>query len=727
MKEMRKRTTLLCSACAALLLAAVLALDGAGFSGALRASAAENESAPTTVTYDFTSAEQLNDFATFWSSGGLPSGAESKQFSEHWSHDATAGKVVSTTAHGKNEGWNNIAQLVLTKYRFTNFEAEIAFNHASGSEGGWVGLQFWKAANSSAGRKGGYFAFTQKEGSANLWHEQGEDGYDNNNYEAVAPKDTFDNKVTSLFTVRIVGKDFSVKLTSLDGQTEYAKKEGTLTQDMLPNTGLVSLTSCDDQHEFHSFKITNLNGEGNPIPLDEIIKLNSLTLDKTVSSVKEGETVELGYTLDPASAQDKVDVNWASSDTSVAVVKDGKVTGLKAGTAKITATAAIDASKTDSLDITVNSAEQTSHYFTFEDEAVMSEFTAAYIANSEGGSEEWSEHWAVSDGLLKRVNLPETSSATHDIANLYLNDRLTEYFETTLVYRNSQDKSGWVGITSGTKSYSKRFLDEGLGMFMQIGGEATVWGLGTGDPSADNGTQIATPNYGKTDWHILKVRAYGNTVELYLDNMIEPVLVKSGISLKEGNVGIMTSEVAPFEFRSFEFKYLDENGNVIDFSDIESIAIKNKIQKATVGETFTLEIETSPETSKELEYTFTTSNSNVAFVSGNVLRFITDGEVTVTVVCTKDKRLTDSMTVTVEKKSEPPEPDKPTNPGDNNPDDNNPDDGEKPSEPDNNGGGNSKKGCKSAVASGASFALAAFALAGAAVLLGRKKKTDANK
>ena len=90
------------------------------------------------------------------------------------------------------------------------------------------------------------------------------------------------------------------------------------------------------------------------------------------------------------------------------------------------------------------------------------------------------------------------------------------------------------------------------------------------------------------------------------------------------------------------------------------------------------------------------------------------------------------MTVTVEKKTEPPEPDKPTNPGDNNPgdnnpDDNNPDDGEKPSEPDNNGGGSSKKGCKSAVASGASFTLAALALSGAAILLGKKKRTEANK
>lgn len=726
MKEMRKRTTLLCSACAALLFAAVLALGGAGFAGALRASAAQDEGAPTTVTYDFTSAEQLNDFTAIYAAEDT-AGGTMEAFENHWTHDATAGKVSSVrdaSGSGGANSDNRIAALVLKKYKFTNFDAEVVMNWGANSTWGWCGLQFRKDSVTSVSKKGGCYAFAQQEGHVAFW---GSDEFDNTVYQENNTNTAFSKTTQFLLTVRLVGKSGDVTISSVDKATQYATKHVDFLKEESVRNGFMALTSNDDNHEFHSLKVTNLDENGNPIPLVEEIELKSLTLDKTVSSVKEGETVELGYTLDPASAQDKVDVNWASSDTSVAVVKDGKVTGLKAGTAKITATAAIDASKTDSLDITVNSAEQTSHYFTFEDETVMSEFTAAYIANSEGGSEEWSEHWAVSDGLLKRVNLPETSSATHDIANLYLNDRLTEYFETTLVYRNSQDKSGWVGITSGTKSYSKRFLDEGLGMFMQIGGEATVWGLGTGDPSADNGTQIATPNYGKTDWHILKVRAYGNTVELYLDNMLEPVLVKSGISLKEGNVGIMTSEVAPFEFRSFEFKYLDENGNVIDFSDIENIAIKNKIQKATVGETFTLEIETSPETSKELEYTFTTSNSNVAFVSGNVLRFITDGEVTVTVVCTKDKRLTDSMTVTVEKKTEPPEPDKPTNPGDNNPDDNNPDDGEKPSEPDNNGGGSSKKGCKSAVASGASFALAAFALAGAAVLLGRKKKTDANK
>ncbi len=722
MKEMRRRTMLLSSVCVAVLLAAVLALCGTGVEGASRASAAENESAPTTVTYDFTSAEQLNDFATFWSSGDCSSGAESKQFSEHWSHDATAGKVVSATAHGSNQGWTNIAQLVLTKYKFTNFEAEIQINHASGSQGGWMGLQFWKAANSSAGRKGGYFAFIQREGHVTLWND-GEGGYDNNTYEGRA--NNFDNSVTSLLTVRIVGKDFSVKLTSLDGQTEYAKKEGTLTQDMLPNTGLVSLTSCDDQHEFHSFKITNLNGEGNPIPLEEIIKLDSLTLDKTVTSVKEGETIELGYTLDPVSATGKVDVNWASSDTSVAVVRNGKITGLKAGAAKITATVAIDATKTDSLDITVTAADKTTHYFTFENEEVMSEFTASFVesASKDGGAEEYGEHWTVDGGLLKRKNFPESNDAGNNHACLYLNDRVTDYFETTLVYRNAADANGWFGIASGALLYTKRCQDEGLGTFMQYDGKPTVWGKGTGI------TELTVANYGKTEWHILRVRAYGDTVEMYLDDMSVPALTKSGLELNKGNVGILTTGQGEFEIRSFEFKYLDENGDVIDFSDIESIAIKNKIQKATVGETFTLEIETTPATDKTLEYSFSTSDSNVAFVSGNTLRFITDGEVTVTVVCTKDKRLTDSMTVTVEKKAEPEKPPvEPENPDDKDPeepDDKNPDDGK--TEPDTNGGGTSKKGCKSAVATSAPFALAALALTGAAVLLGKKKRTNENK
>ena len=64
----------------------------------------------------------------------------------------------------------------------------------------------------------------------------------------------------------------------------------------------------------------------------------SVELDKTTATVAEGSTVEITATTVPAGET----VTWASSDTDVATVSDGTVTGVDAGTATITATITVD-------------------------------------------------------------------------------------------------------------------------------------------------------------------------------------------------------------------------------------------------------------------------------------------------------------------------------------------------------------------------------------------------
>ncbi|MFA9381111.1 MAG: Ig-like domain-containing protein, partial [Acetanaerobacterium sp.] len=67
-----------------------------------------------------------------------------------------------------------------------------------------------------------------------------------------------------------------------------------------------------------------------------VVQVKGVALDKTKLSVEAGKTVELTATITPENATNQ-DLTWSSNNTEVATVdEDGVVTGIKAGTAKIT-------------------------------------------------------------------------------------------------------------------------------------------------------------------------------------------------------------------------------------------------------------------------------------------------------------------------------------------------------------------------------------------------------
>ena len=73
---------------------------------------------------------------------------------------------------------------------------------------------------------------------------------------------------------------------------------------------------------------------------DKTVHVTGISLDRNSAAIKEGEYITLVATVTPSNADNK-SVSWSSSSDAVATVDaSGKVTGVKAGSATITATAA---------------------------------------------------------------------------------------------------------------------------------------------------------------------------------------------------------------------------------------------------------------------------------------------------------------------------------------------------------------------------------------------------
>ncbi len=81
------------------------------------------------------------------------------------------------------------------------------------------------------------------------------------------------------------------------------------------------------------------------------VAVSGLTLNPAELSLDEGESKTITATITPSDATDQ-EVSWESSDTGIVTVDGGKVTGVKAGIAVITATTK-DGGKTASCTVTV--------------------------------------------------------------------------------------------------------------------------------------------------------------------------------------------------------------------------------------------------------------------------------------------------------------------------------------------------------------------------------------
>ncbi len=84
------------------------------------------------------------------------------------------------------------------------------------------------------------------------------------------------------------------------------------------------------------------------------VDVTSVSLDKTSATVKKGASVTLTATVSPSNATDKM-ITWSTSNSSVATVSNGVVTGKAKGTATITAKSSNGKTATAAITVTEES------------------------------------------------------------------------------------------------------------------------------------------------------------------------------------------------------------------------------------------------------------------------------------------------------------------------------------------------------------------------------------
>lgn len=152
-------------------------------------------------------------------------------------------------------------------------------------------------------------------------------------------------QLTATVNATPASADKSVTWSTSDANVATVSTDGLVTA-VAQGTATITATSNLDNTKSATCAIT-VNPPAAPIPV------TAISLDAT-ATVGIGENKTLTITYTPSDANTGKAVNWSSSNTSVATVDNsGKVTGVAAGSATITATSTTDNTITASCNVTV--------------------------------------------------------------------------------------------------------------------------------------------------------------------------------------------------------------------------------------------------------------------------------------------------------------------------------------------------------------------------------------
>ena len=379
---------------------------------------------------------------------------------------------------------------------------------------------------------------------------------------------------------------------------------------------------------------------------EQVISVTDIQIDEEEIELKEGETKGLTVTVKPANATNKK-VSWKSSDTSIASVKEGKVTAKKEGMATITVTTE-DGKKKATCDIIVTAIED-------EDGELHDDEKEDDDTNE--GEESGSEDETPSSGNVKVTGV----SLDKDTLTLEVGDEATLIATITPTNATNKEK------TWSTTNKNVATVIDGKVKALKAG-TVTITVKTKDGPKTDTckvivkekepgSVSVTAVTLNRGVMTLEEGESFTLTAAIAPANATNKKLIWSTsdatiVTVNNGIIKGMKKGTATITVKTEDGGKIDECIVTVKAKSANTVAVKSvSLNKTTLslqkGKSATLKATITPSNATNKNVTWTTSDKSIATVSSTgVVKAVKKGKVTITVK-TKDGAKTAKCTVTV--------------------------------------------------------------------------------
>lgn len=369
----------------------------------------------------------------------------------------------------------------------------------------------------------------------------------------------------------------------------------------------------------------------------ETVHVTGLSLDKTSITIKEGEQFTLVPTVIPENA-DNTNVIWSTISEAVATVdNDGKVTGIRVGSASITATTE-DGGMTATCVVTVESNLAPS---VTEGSSHISAISAVLMGKANIGSSVASDlkvgfQYSTSAGILPSNST--TVEASEADANFNYSTVITGLEPATKYYFRSFVRQNGIDTYGDTKE----FITKEFASLLETKGPTEI--------KASSATLNAKLDLTDVHYYSLSYGFYWGTSETSQNtNRVGGEIIDNAYSSILNNLSHKTQ----YWYKAYvkldgQTCYGDVRTFTTDVVKVESVTLdKSEYTFKAIGQTLILKATVLPSDATDQELVWSSSNEEVATVDQNGrVRAIGNGSAIITVM-TKGQTKTATCDITV--------------------------------------------------------------------------------